>query len=72
MKGTVKRLAGQRRHYNHYGRLQAHGLTMPDAPSNLRPMSGFNPSEPGILHDRAPTQSRPGPERMKPNTERMP
>ena len=25
---------------------------MPDTPRELRPMSSFNPSEPGILHDR--------------------
>jgi hypothetical protein len=37
---------------DYYARLQAHGLTMPDTPRDLRPMSDFNPSEPAILHDR--------------------
>ena len=40
------------RQRDHYAALQAYGLTMPDTPRDLRPMSDFNPSEPALLHDR--------------------
>jgi len=59
------------RQCNHYACLQAHGLTMSDTGSSDRFQALTRQSQRCIMTG-SPIPSRPGPERMKPSTERMP
>jgi hypothetical protein len=60
------------RQRDHYARLQAYGLTMPDTPRDLRPMSALTRQSRRYSMTGSPALSRLGPESMKATTEGMP